>query len=51
MSNPGVFFPTFSVFMDFFPSFPALEGSEGLREFLEQEFVTWLMSSELCRAT
>ncbi|NWX31219.1 GIP protein, partial [Notiomystis cincta] len=32
-------------------SFPALEGSEGLREFLEQEFLTWLMSSELCRAT
>ncbi|XP_041873576.1 gastric inhibitory polypeptide [Corvus kubaryi] len=32
-------------------SFPALEGSEGLREFLEQEFVAWLMSSELCRAT
>ncbi|NXB66658.1 GIP protein, partial [Struthidea cinerea] len=30
-------------------SFPALEGSEGLREFLEQELVTWLMSSELCR--
>ncbi|XP_023803396.1 gastric inhibitory polypeptide [Cyanistes caeruleus] len=32
-------------------SFPALEGSEGLREFLEQEFLTWLMSGELCRAT
>ncbi|XP_053820875.1 gastric inhibitory polypeptide-like [Vidua chalybeata] len=32
------------------PSFPALEGSEGLREFLEQEFLTWLMSGELCRA-
>ncbi|NXB39059.1 GIP protein, partial [Eulacestoma nigropectus] len=30
-------------------SFPALDGSGGLREFLEQEFVTWLMSSELCR--
>ncbi|NXB42350.1 GIP protein, partial [Leucopsar rothschildi] len=30
-------------------SFPALEGSEGLREFLEQEFLTWLMSGELCR--
>ncbi|NXS77392.1 GIP protein, partial [Erpornis zantholeuca] len=30
-------------------SFPALEGSEGLREFLEQEFLTWVMSSELCR--
>ncbi|KAM4884282.1 gastric inhibitory polypeptide [Sylvia borin] len=32
-------------------SFPALEGSEGLREFLEQEFLLWLMSGELCRAT
>nr|XP_054509153.1 gastric inhibitory polypeptide [Agelaius phoeniceus] len=32
-------------------SFPALEGSEGLREFWEQEFLTWLMSGELCRAT
>ncbi|XP_077046841.1 gastric inhibitory polypeptide [Agelaius phoeniceus] len=31
--------------------FPALEGSEGLREFWEQEFLTWLMSGELCRAT
>ncbi|NWU27513.1 GIP protein, partial [Dyaphorophyia castanea] len=30
-------------------SFPALEGSEGLREFLEQELVAWLVSSELCR--
>ncbi|NXA96296.1 GIP protein, partial [Melanocharis versteri] len=30
-------------------SFPALEGSEGLREFLEQEFLTWLMSGELCK--
>uniref|UniRef100_A0A8C3US17 Gastric inhibitory polypeptide n=1 Tax=Catharus ustulatus TaxID=91951 RepID=A0A8C3US17_CATUS len=29
----------------------ALEGSEGLREFLEQEFLTWLISGELCRAT
>ncbi|NWT84290.1 GIP protein, partial [Lanius ludovicianus] len=29
-------------------SFPALGGSEGLRGFLEQEFVTWLMASELC---
>ncbi|XP_066061328.1 gastric inhibitory polypeptide [Chamaea fasciata] len=32
-------------------SFPALEGSEGLREFLEQEFLLWLVSGELCRAT
>ncbi|XP_064255982.1 gastric inhibitory polypeptide-like [Passer domesticus] len=32
-------------------SFPALEGSEGLREFLEQEFLAWLMSGELCGAT
>ncbi|NWX66403.1 GIP protein, partial [Promerops cafer] len=32
-------------------SFPALEGSEGLGEFLEQEFLMWLMSGELCRAT
>ncbi|NXH41497.1 GIP protein, partial [Dicaeum eximium] len=32
-------------------SFAALEGSEGLREFLEQEFLAWLMSGELCRAT
>ncbi|NWV35252.1 GIP protein, partial [Grantiella picta] len=31
-------------------SFPALEGSEALREFLDQEFVTWLMASDLCRA-
>ncbi|NXO24305.1 GIP protein, partial [Cisticola juncidis] len=31
------------------PSFPALEGSEGLREFLEQELLLWLMSGELCR--
>ncbi|NXM50192.1 GIP protein, partial [Gymnorhina tibicen] len=30
-------------------SFPAPEGSEGLREFLEQELVTWLASGELCR--
>ncbi|NWI42724.1 GIP protein, partial [Picathartes gymnocephalus] len=29
-------------------SFPAPEGSEELREFLEQEFLTWLMSGELC---
>ncbi|CAN8202422.1 unnamed protein product [Coccothraustes coccothraustes] len=33
------------------PSFAALEGSQGLREFLEQEFLTWLMSGELCGAT
>ncbi|XP_072775241.1 gastric inhibitory polypeptide-like [Taeniopygia guttata] len=33
------------------PSFPALESSVGLREFLEREFLTWLMSGELCRAT
>ncbi|RMB94799.1 hypothetical protein DUI87_28778 [Hirundo rustica rustica] len=33
------------------PSFPALEGSEGLREFLEQELLLWLMSGELCGAT
>ncbi|NXK70702.1 GIP protein, partial [Sylvietta virens] len=32
-------------------NFAALEGSEGLREFLEQEFLLWLMSGELCRAT
>ncbi|NWV68642.1 GIP protein, partial [Malurus elegans] len=32
-------------------SFPALEGSEDLREFLDREFVAWLMSGELCRAT
>uniref|UniRef100_A0A8C5IUF9 Uncharacterized protein n=1 Tax=Junco hyemalis TaxID=40217 RepID=A0A8C5IUF9_JUNHY len=32
-------------------SFPALEGSEGLREFWEQEFLTWLLSGELCRPT
>ncbi|NXC11478.1 GIP protein, partial [Orthonyx spaldingii] len=30
-------------------SFPALEGSEGLKEFLHREFVAWLMSGELCR--
>ncbi|NWV07514.1 GIP protein, partial [Ptilonorhynchus violaceus] len=30
-------------------SFPLLEGSEGLKEVLNQEFVTWLMSSDLCR--
>ncbi|NXV09681.1 GIP protein, partial [Cettia cetti] len=33
------------------PSFPALEGSKGLREFLEQEFLLWVMSGELCRVT
>ncbi|XP_042635847.1 gastric inhibitory polypeptide [Catharus ustulatus] len=33
------------------PQNSALEGSEGLREFLEQEFLTWLISGELCRAT
>ncbi|XP_074413915.1 gastric inhibitory polypeptide [Zonotrichia albicollis] len=32
-------------------SFPALEGSEDLREFWEQEFLTWLLSGELCRPT
>ncbi|NXH26535.1 GIP protein, partial [Myiagra hebetior] len=30
-------------------SFPAPGGSEVLREFLEQEFLPWLRSSELCR--
>ncbi|XP_059725349.1 gastric inhibitory polypeptide-like [Haemorhous mexicanus] len=33
------------------PSFPALEGSEGLREFWEQEFLRWLSSGQLCGAT
>ncbi|TRZ09053.1 hypothetical protein HGM15179_018053 [Zosterops borbonicus] len=32
-------------------SFPALEGSEGLKEFLEQEFLLWLVSGEICKAT
>ncbi|XP_033926232.1 gastric inhibitory polypeptide [Melopsittacus undulatus] len=29
----------------------SLEGSEGLKDALSQEFLTWLMSTELCRAT
>ncbi|NXJ70158.1 GIP protein, partial [Rostratula benghalensis] len=33
------------------PSFAALEGSEGLKEAVNQEFLTWLMSTDLCRPT
>ncbi|XP_057277426.1 gastric inhibitory polypeptide [Pezoporus wallicus] len=29
----------------------SLEGSEGLKDALHQEFLTWLMSTDLCRAT
>ncbi|KAM6042061.1 gastric inhibitory polypeptide isoform 1-T2 [Chlamydotis macqueenii] len=32
-------------------SFTSLEGSEGLKDVLNQEFLTWLMSTGLCRAT
>nr|XP_009931868.1 PREDICTED: gastric inhibitory polypeptide [Opisthocomus hoazin] len=30
-------------------SFTSLEGSEGLKDVLNQEFLTWLMSTDLCR--
>lgn len=28
----------------------SLEGSEGLKDALNQDFLTWLMSTDLCRA-
>ncbi|XP_030364704.1 gastric inhibitory polypeptide [Strigops habroptila] len=31
-------------------SFTSLEGSEGLKDVLNQEFLAWLMSTDLCRA-
>ncbi|NXW60579.1 GIP protein, partial [Eurystomus gularis] len=31
------------------PSFTSLEGSEGLKDVLNQEFLAWLMSTDLCR--
>ncbi|XP_037267113.1 gastric inhibitory polypeptide [Falco rusticolus] len=30
-------------------SFTSLEGSEGLKDVLNQDFLTWLMSTDLCR--
>ncbi|NXW84548.1 GIP protein, partial [Alopecoenas beccarii] len=33
------------------PGFTSPEGSEGLKDVLNQEFLTWLMSTDLCRAT
>ncbi|KFP74978.1 Gastric inhibitory polypeptide, partial [Acanthisitta chloris] len=30
-------------------SFASLEGSEGLKDVLSQEFLTWLMTTDLCR--
>ncbi|NXE29634.1 GIP protein, partial [Ardeotis kori] len=32
-------------------SFSSLEGSESLKDVLNQEFLTWLMTTGLCRAT
>ncbi|NXK23864.1 GIP protein, partial [Arenaria interpres] len=31
------------------PSFPSLGGSEGLKDVVNQELLTWLMSTDLCR--
>ncbi|NXS53504.1 GIP protein, partial [Brachypteracias leptosomus] len=30
-------------------SFPSLEGSEGLKDVLNQEFLAWLVATDLCR--
>ncbi|NXF13308.1 GIP protein, partial [Smithornis capensis] len=32
-------------------SFPSLGGSEGLEDVLSQEFLAWLVATDLCRAT
>ncbi|NWI69854.1 GIP protein, partial [Todus mexicanus] len=32
-------------------SFSSLEGTEGLKDTLNQEFLTWLMATDLCRPT